>query len=396
MADFHLVLELPDKAINENPAYWKLCDQYVILRLIVAGHRYGARLISVVGQHDQVAHARQLIAHDYRLVDLDISWGTVADSTLPTVRGPADAAIGKVAWERLAQATAAATLPGYPEWTRSGDGTPRPLWTETGQKGCYAIKLTSRADLKRAKQEIFANITKSTSGPVSRYLNARLSIPLSKFLVETPMTPNQMTITNTFVGIGSALLFAVGTVWSVAAGGIVFQLSAALDRNDGELARAKFMESEKGAWIDTVGDNITYVAFMICLTIGYSRFSETRQLPWHDWVLPLGLGTIGLTIGLIGWMFWYVKSQELGGTMTAISRQFESQADTQKGNRVFAWLSRLRVLGERDQFSLAVMGVAIMPAITGNHGWFSGLFFTTVAVVIVMNLYFVIGRRAIG
>lgn len=386
---FHLILELPNAPLAENIAFKKLCGQYVLTRLLVAAPRFGAQAISVLGTKDLLTTAQQMLASDWRIKSLPIYWGQLAQNNLPVVRGRADVEIGKVAWQLLDQAQGHVYLPGAPHWHKQGAGQPQPLWNEQEwQPGRNAILLDSKDAFKRAKQEIFWNITKSTSGPVSRYINSRISIPLSKILVETPITPNQMTIANTVIGCLSALLFGLGTLWSIFWGGIIFQLSSALDRNDGELARSKLMESEKGAWIDTIGDNITYVVFTVCLVLGYARYANSTAVAWAQWVLPLGTGLIVSTTGLIVWLIWYVKKNNLGGSITSISRQFEAELDTKQNGWIYRLLSKLRVLGERDQFSLAVMFLGIMPTLTGNDLWYHALFFGFITAIIAMNLYF--------
>ena len=387
---FHFILELPDAPAKTSVAFRKLCDQYVVTRLLVAASRFGATTISVLGPDQVVAEAKTILLRDERILPLPIAWGVVGESPLSVVRGVADVEVGKTAWQLLAEAQSNVVLPGAVYWTKKiSPGEAKPLWDETEwQPGRCAIQLKTKADFKRAKDEIFWNITKSTSGPVSRYLNSKLSIPLSKILVETPMTPNQMTVTNTVVGCISALLFGMGTLWSIFWGGIIFQLSSAFDRNDGELARSKFMESERGAWIDTVGDNVTYVAFTICLVYGYARYAQSADVAWAGWVLPLGSGLIVSTVGLIAWMLWYVKKHNLGGSITSISRKFEAELDRKQAGVVYRYLSKLRVLGERDQFSLAVMFFGIMPILTGNDAWYHALFFGFIAVIAAMNIYF--------
>ena len=92
--------------------------------------------------------------------------------------------------------------------------------------------MNSPRDIPAAKDAIFANVTKASSGPISRKLNSRISIPISKRLCELGVTPNQMTLVTTLVGFLSAWFVARGTLPGVALGGVLFQLCAALDRVD--------------------------------------------------------------------------------------------------------------------------------------------------------------------
>ena len=58
---------------------------------------------------------------------------------------------------------------------------------------------------------------------------------------------------------------------------------------------------------------------------------------------------------------------------------------------MFRVLDRLKVLGERDQFSLALMGISVMPYLTGNPAWYHALFFSTFGFVLAANAYFALG-----
>ena len=101
---------------------------------------------------------------------------------------------------------------------------------------------------------LFSQVTKATSGPVSRYLNARMSIPVSKLLIETGISPHLVTVL--FVmppGLAGAWLISRPDEYlSFALAGVLWQLAAVLDRCDGEIARVQLSESKFGAWFDTL------------------------------------------------------------------------------------------------------------------------------------------------
>jgi phosphatidylglycerophosphate synthase len=390
---FQLTLRLPGGG-GDNPAFARVAGVAVLLRLAIGAVRGGARHISIVGE--DIDRARDLLRSDERLEGIGICFGEQTDIGLPQVDARADVVVGTRVWKLLDEAHGAVSVPGAPLMEKlAGDReSPRPLWEGPAPQGCYAVTVSDPAGRRAAKREIFRHITKPTSGPVSRHLNSRLSIPLSKILVETPMTPNQMTVVNTVIGVIAAVYYSLGDLASVAIGGLIMQLSSALDRNDGELARSKFMESDRGAWFDSVGDNITYVAFMLGLTIGYSRFTADNGLSWAAHIPLVGFGTILLAAALIGGMFFYVYKNNLGGTMTAISHDFSTRVDRRRAGPVFRLLDRLSVLGERDQFSLALMAISAMPYLTGNAAWYHALFFTTFGFVLAANLYFTLGWLA--
>ena len=44
---------------------------------------------------------------------------------------------------------------------------------------------------------------------------------------------------------------------------------------------------------------------------------------------------------------------------------------------MFRLLDRVQVMGERDQFTLVLTAVSVMPYVTGNALWYHILFFST-------------------
>ncbi len=387
---FQLVLQLPSAAPKDNPAFWRVCRVPVLTRLVIGAYRNGAKQVVIVG--DPLDAARQLLAGDERLEPINIVWGKVPETDLPRVEASADVVLGHPVWKAIDEASGSVSVPGAPLLVKHGQGheSSAPLWQDP-PRGAYVVPIKEKADLREAKRTVFRNITKATSGPVSRHFNSLFSIPLTKILVETPMTPNQMTFANTVTGIIGSLFFVTGNFYAIAIGGVIMQLSSALDRCDGELARSKFMESERGAWMDSVGDNITYIAFMLCLTIGYSQFAAETNPPWAPWVDLLGFGTMGLTFVLIGGMFLYVHKNKLGGTMTAIASDFRANVDKKRAGLLFRLLDKVKVLGERDQFSLVLMVLAVLPAILQSPTSYHVLFFIVVGFVLAANAYFLLG-----
>lgn len=91
----------------------------------------------------------------------------------------------------------------------------------------------------------------SLDGPVSRYLNRRVSVPLASLLRPTPVTPNQVSVAAFAMAIASMLLLGAGR--NIEAG-VLIQASSIVDGVDGDLARAKHMASRFGGTFDAVLD----------------------------------------------------------------------------------------------------------------------------------------------
>jgi phosphatidylglycerophosphate synthase len=394
--EFSVTIQLPGAVAEASPAFYKVAGVMVLTRLILGAANAGANEFTVVGTYADVARSR--CSNDPRLEKLQINWkNETPDGTQSDVCVEANVIVGDPVWREIAQSDNPVFVPGAPMMIRSGDKDPAPLWDAEPASGCYVIALRTRDDVIPAKNAVFANISKPTSGPISRTVNSLISIPISRFLCEYGVTPNQMTLVTTIVGLVSAWFVARGTLVDVAIGGTLFQLCAALDRVDGELARSTFRSSRIGAWIDTLGDNLVYLAFMICLIIGYHQYAQAQGLATAGWVLPLGISMVFMFLVMVGGMTWYLVDNKQPGTMTAVHQDLGQKMDTAQTNWLFRVLDRIQILGKRDSFSFAVFLLAIAPVITGHPFGYHLLFWLAMIVILFVSIHFamamIISRR---
>ena len=107
---------------------------------------------------------------------------------------------------------------------------------------------------------------KATDGPVSRYINRRISWRITSLIVKysIPLTPNQVSLISFALALLGAYLVAVGPMWL---GGILVQLSSIVDGVDGELARVRRMASRKGAFLDAMLDRYADIAVVAGLAL---------------------------------------------------------------------------------------------------------------------------------
>jgi len=112
---------------------------------------------------------------------------------------------------------------------------------------------------------------KETDGFFARHFDRKISGAISRVLLRTPLTPNQITLAVTLIGLGAGWLFAQPGYGRKVAGAFVFLLTSILDGCDGEVARAKKMTSKLGGWLDLWGDNVVHVAVFYGLGAGLAR-----------------------------------------------------------------------------------------------------------------------------
>jgi phosphatidylglycerophosphate synthase len=90
---------------------------------------------------------------------------------------------------------------------------------------------------------------------------------LVRAVVNTPITPVQVTITYTVVGFIAALLFALGGYLNGVIAGVLLLVKSTLDAVDGSLARARERPSRVGRFLDSICDYAVNAAVFLGLAV---------------------------------------------------------------------------------------------------------------------------------
>lgn len=112
---------------------------------------------------------------------------------------------------------------------------------------------------------------KSQDGFVSRYLNRPISRVVTRLFLRFPTTPNGWTWSIFAIPIIALLVVVHGSYWSFVWGLVLYQVYSVLDGCDGEIARAKFLESESGRQLDALCDVLSNILLALGLGVGLSR-----------------------------------------------------------------------------------------------------------------------------
>ena len=154
-------------------------------------------------------------------------------------------------------------------------------------------------------------------GLVSRYLNRRISRPLSRLLAKTPATPNQVSLLSFAIALGSLGLFLAGyNIWA----GVAAQLSSIVDGADGDLARLKNMSTRFGGYFDAILDRYADVAILGGLAY-WSLDVENKGSPW-------AVGAVGLMAIVGALMVSYTRARaeaSLGLSFTGLAGSLASR-----------------------------------------------------------------------
>lgn len=117
-------------------------------------------------------------------------------------------------------------------------------------------------------------MSKPQDGFVSRYLNRPVSRRVTSVLLKFPIHPNTWTIAVFVLPLVACPFLVRGGYLNVVIGAAIFQLYSILDGCDGEIARAKNLESRFGEQLDTFCDFLGSLLFVIGLGLGLNRLAE--------------------------------------------------------------------------------------------------------------------------
>ena len=166
------------------------------------------------------------------------------------------------------------------------------------------VPVDGLSDLRRAESHLLASLVKDTEGFMSRHLERKISLAVSRRLAGTFVTPNAMTWISIAIGLLGSVFFLKTTVSSEMAGALLFLLHSILDGCDGELARLRFQESRWGGLLDFWGDNVVHGAVFSAMAIGWSR---TIGEAW-----PLVLGAFAVLGTFASAYFVYRRTMRRG------------------------------------------------------------------------------------
>jgi phosphatidylglycerophosphate synthase len=273
-------------------------------RAVRVARRVGADRVVVIATTEERAALRELdgdllvlradqLVHT-PLAEPIVTAGTTAIAVGPdggyagalVARGPAAAQVRDTLARGTSDADAAAALDAP---TRIAHGT------------VARHALATAADRRAAHRLLYTILIKPQDNAITRWLYRPVSFPLTRALVWTPITPNQ-------VSIIVAAMIALGCwVTAHASHGLAFLGTALvlaasyLDCCDGEIARVKLLSSRLGAWLDTIIDEASSVGYMVALgwhchlAYGAEYLGDVGFDPWLAGI-ALGLATYGASI----------------------------------------------------------------------------------------------------
>jgi 1L-myo-inositol 1-phosphate cytidylyltransferase / CDP-L-myo-inositol myo-inositolphosphotransferase len=198
------------------------------------------------------------------------------------------------------------------EWLRALRENP-----SADPSGPGVFEIRGAQDLPRAERWLLDGLVKETEGFMSRHVERKISLAISRRLAATRVTPNAMTIVSVGVGLAGAAFFLSQHPAMQFAGALLFLAHSILDGCDGELARLKFQVSRLGGVLDFWGDNVVHCAVFAAIALGWWRQSGEIQ--------PLLFGGAAIAGTLLSAGFVYFQTMSNASNASKASHARESR-----------------------------------------------------------------------
>jgi phosphatidylglycerophosphate synthase len=253
----------------------------LLKRILVSAERAGVRTL-IICAGDAAPRLQDLVGHrpsTSRIEWVDTESAAVSKALSDTGISPcffirASAALNPLLLTELR----AAYRPGGPFVVPAGQGADAPVALgspaiPTGRLGpvlqvplspsavCLDLATTTSEEAAAA---LYRALGKATDSWLIRH-SRRFLFPVMRALVDTRVTPNQVTMAGFFVGLGAvACLWRGDYAWTVV-GAMLFVLAYLADLLDGMLARLRLQESRWGSVMDYVLDNLVHAGIFAAI-----------------------------------------------------------------------------------------------------------------------------------
>src|SRR5947208_7168354 len=245
-----------------------------------------------------------------------------------------------------------------------------------GQRHCK----TALQDISKLEENTDL-MSKPQDGFVSRFLNRPISRRITSVLLKFPIHPSTWTISICGLPLIAGVFLVRGDYVSGGIGAAIFQAFSILDGCDGEIARAKDLESKFGERLDHLCDFMASLLYVLALGLGLHRAGEgivcAVLITVNEWFLRAGKSEMSVASSVLHGSF-YARHHGMIGHSGLLNL----------GERFVWWLFQLT---KRD---MAVF-VFLMLALLGLAQWILHLWMVVAGASLVLSAIAAI-RSGIG
>lgn len=213
-------------------------------------------------------------------------------------------------FERLAgRADAGSVLPAMLEREAMVDIDP-------GREICDRVE--DELGRRAAEEKLFAQARKASDTWIARNFDRHVSIWMTRRLVSLPVTPNQVTIIATFLGLAGGGFLLLGTYGAQLVGSVLLVLSVVIDGCDGEVARLKYLQSDFGRRLDFFLDNVVNTFGIFASSAGHYLQGGSVFYWYASWI---NAGAAAASVLPVYWLFFRENKEGYSPAKAAVRRQ---------------------------------------------------------------------------
>jgi phosphatidylglycerophosphate synthase len=238
--------------------------------------------------------------------------------------------------------------------------------------------LAQSSEIVASEKHFLRHIGKSQDGMVSKFLNRPISRVITRLLLKLPITPDAWTMLIFALALVAFVFLVRGDYSGFLAGTALFQLINILDGCDGEIARAKYLDSERGRRLDAFCDFVANLFFVLCLGVGLFRqpsvSANIRFVYLFESLITFFLMARGLGR--------YVMPLLARDTTRVVSRRQEDFGVAERffGRVLTAFIFQIT---QRD----VIYFVFLLLAIAGRASWILHIVFTFSVITLLFRLF---------
>lgn len=202
------------------------------------------------------------------------------------------------------------------------DALPGTARVDVPYRGVARAAIGTAAERRSAHRLLYQILVKPQDNAITRYLYRPVSLPLTRLLVWTPVTPNQVSLAVAVIVAVGCWLTARASATSALVGTVVVLAASYLDCCDGEIARVKLTSSKLGAWLDTVIDELSSIAYIAAL----GWHCHLAYDPRYPWVTATIVGAV-----VNAWAMYCVYFNIIVGVGSANSQDYAGRFTVRPG-----------------------------------------------------------------
>ncbi len=235
-------------------------------------------------------------------------------------------------------------------WVRGSAGLPSLPRLRAGDD--TILDLATRRSRRRATGVALRATEKATDGFVSRHFNRPISRACSRAALALGLSATGASLATLAFGLLTAFAASFPGYRAFVFTGLGFHLASVLDGVDGEIARSTLTESERGARVDTIVDQATYLACLGGVTIGWVREGSGMA------ALASALAVIAALVLTLLWAARFVARHADNASFVFIDRSVR-RAARETGRLPLRLAAALFTLLRRDLFAVLFLAVSL-------------------------------------